>query len=510
MDIRYVHELKNEATLIGLSPSECALIAAAKARNIPCSRIDQSNLLYFGYGKKQKHSWGTLPADTGAIAYNIVDDRVLLPQLLKAAGIPVAISFLLENLEEAWSMAQELGVPVVIKRRYASYAKGAHLNLQSQAEVESAYSLTKEDEYSAIMEQFIQGNTYHLLIMHGQLVAASCEQDAGIVDVKTIVHSENIRYAALAAKVVGLKIAHIVMVAEDIAHSLRMQGGKIIGINPELNLLYWQFIKSENPAAQALIADFFPENNEEASRIPIFSVVGLRGQNLTARLLQHIFLQQKYDVGLACQQGMLLNQRLINKHSSNHAKAAAQLLLNPWIDHAVLENSWQGIEKAGLGFETCSYSLITDLATEHLPKDSLQREQVVKNMRCVMDALMNQGVAILPAEDHFTETLVKAFRRKICYFATSSDNAVLQAHTKKGGSAVYLKNNLIILAQGQDKIAALSAEILFKLTHIAQKSLLAAVSAAWLSGIHAEDIQQALNSFRDWFIPEAVEQGSHL
>lgn len=503
-----LQKLKADVARTGLSLSERALVAAAKRRHIPCSRIDQSSLLYFGYGKKQKHSWGALPTGTGAIAYGIVDDRVLLSQLLKAAGIPVAINFLLDQFEDVWSAAEELGLPVVIKRRYATYAKGAQLNLQSQAEVESAYVLTKEDEYSVLMEQFIQGNTYHLLIMHGQLVAASFEHNTSIVDVKALVHSENIHYAALTAKVVGLKIAHIIIVAEDIAHSLRMQRGKIIGVNPMLNLLHWQSVNNQNPAAQALIADFFPEDHEAAGCIPIFSVIGLMGQNLAARLLQHMFLQQKYDVGLACQQGIFLNRRLIDAHRSDHAQAARQLLLNPWVDHAILENSWQGIESGGLGFEVCAYGLITDLAEEHLPKSALQREQVFKNMCCVLDAVMKSGVAILPAEDHLLEIFAKACRGTICYFSILSDNPLLQAHINKGGSAVYLKNNLIILAQGQDKIAALSAEILLKLTQVAQKSLLAAVSAAWLSGMRAEEIQQALNSFRDWFIPEVLALGN--
>jgi hypothetical protein len=510
MNTCFVAQRKSEINQNGLSPSACALISAAQALNIPCARLDESPLLCFGHGKKQRHSWGALPANTGAIAYNVADDRILLAQLLKAAGIPVAASFLIETLDSAWLIAQEMGLPVVVKRRYAGYAKGAYLNLQTQAEIESAYLQTKEDEYSVMLEPFVQGQTYHFLMMHGQLVAASCQQGDAVIDVKTQVHFENIRYAALAAKIVGLKIAHIVMVAEDISRGLRVQGGKIIGINPELNLLHWQFIKSHNPAAEALIKDFFPEEQDDASRIPIFSVLGSVGQNLTARLLQHIFLQQKYDVGLACQQGMLWNRRVIDNQRSDHANAAAQLLLNPRIDHAVLETSWCNVAKQGLGFDRCAALLLTDFPDADNISHALQKQKMLQQIQFVSDFVAHQGIVVLPAEQNFLPVHFKLAQRKIGYFSVASDHPLLHAYANQGASNIYLKNNLIILAQGQDKSAALSAEILLKLTPDAQKSVLAAVAAAWLSGIHAEDIQQALHNFRDWFIVEPIKQGSDL
>lgn len=503
-DIQAVlEELKEYARQVGLTDSERALIAAAKQRNIPCGRVEHSHLLYFGQGKKQKHSWCALTDDTGSIAYNIVDNRELLPQLLRSAGLPVPEGHLLSDRGEAWSDAENLGLPVVIKRRYAAYAQGAQLNLCTQAAVEHAYDLAKDDGYSLIIEQFVSGSTYHLLMIHGQLVAASCENSSGITHVKSLVHPENIHYAALAAKIVGLKIAHIVMVAEDIQKSLRKQQGKIVAMNAELNLLYWQDAGSDqNLAATALMADFFPEAQDNPGRIPIFSVSGLKGQNLAARLLHHIFLQQKQDVGLACQQGIWLKQRLINPARSDQAKAAMQLLGNPWIDCAILENSWQGIQAMGLGFERCAYAVITDVAALDLPEDPDQQEYIFKNIRSVVDGVKTSGVAILPAEDLLTPALAKLCGGQVCYFSLTGEQPVLQAHAAAQGANVYLKGHFIILAQGQEKVAALSVEILSQLDEHAQKSLLAAVSAAWLSGSHAEGIAQALNSFRDWFVQE--------
>ncbi|MDH0864155.1 cyanophycin synthetase [Mitsuaria sp. GD03876] len=163
-----------------LGPSTAAIVAAATDRRIPHIRLNDGNLVQLGYGARQRRIWTAETDMTSAIAEGIARDKDLTKELLKSVGVPVPAGQAVETAAEAWDVAQDLGLPVVIKPSDGNHGRGVTLDLRHQADIEAAFHLADKEGSEVLVESYIPGMEHRLLVVGGQVVAAARGEEAWI------------------------------------------------------------------------------------------------------------------------------------------------------------------------------------------------------------------------------------------------------------------------------------------------------------------------------------------
>ena len=158
---------------IRLGPSTGAIVSAAMARGIPYRRLTQGSLVQFGWGSKQKRIQAAETSFTSAIAESIAQDKELTKKLLDAAGVPVPKGRPVADEDDAWAAAREIGFPVVVKPRDGNQGKGISVNLTSEEQVRHAYRVAIEFRDDILVEKYLPGHDYRLLVIGDKLIAAA-------------------------------------------------------------------------------------------------------------------------------------------------------------------------------------------------------------------------------------------------------------------------------------------------------------------------------------------------
>ena len=167
--IAHLHELDED---VRLGPSTAAIVDAAIARGIPVRRLTDGSMVQFGWGSKQRRIQAAETDTTSAIAESIAQDKALTKSLLHAVGVPVPMGKPATSLEHAWKIAHEIGLPVVVKPQDGNQGKGVSVNISERSAFDKAYAAALR--YGVVMvEKFLPGHDYRLLVVGDKLVAAS-------------------------------------------------------------------------------------------------------------------------------------------------------------------------------------------------------------------------------------------------------------------------------------------------------------------------------------------------
>ncbi|HSG22316.1 MAG TPA: cyanophycin synthetase, partial [Azonexus sp.] len=158
---------------IRLGPSTGAIVGAAVARGIPYRRLTQGSLVQFGWGSKQQRIQAAETSFTSAIGESIAQDKELTKTLLHAAGVAVPLGRPVEDEDDAWAAAQEVGLPVVVKPRDGNQGKGISVNLSSEEQVRHAYRVAVDYRDDILVEKYLPGHDYRLLVIGDKLIAAA-------------------------------------------------------------------------------------------------------------------------------------------------------------------------------------------------------------------------------------------------------------------------------------------------------------------------------------------------
>ncbi len=155
-----------------LGPSTGAIVDAAQARGIPWRRLTQGSLVQFGWGSKQRRIQAAEVDATSAVSESIAQDKDLTKKLLLAAGVPVPIGRPVDTADEAWAVAEEIGLPVVLKPQDGNQGKGVTVNITGRDHLDIAFKAASEHG-QVMVEKFLPGNDYRLLVVGNHLVAAA-------------------------------------------------------------------------------------------------------------------------------------------------------------------------------------------------------------------------------------------------------------------------------------------------------------------------------------------------
>ena len=156
-----------------LGPSTASLVKAAEERNIPWLRLNEQSLIQLGHGKYQQRIQATVTSRTSHIAVELAQDKEETNKILANCGLPVPRQELVRSAERAVRAAERLGYPVVTKPYDGNHGRGISIGLAGPAEVRAGYAAAAEHSASVIVETYLQGEDHRLLVVNGELIAAT-------------------------------------------------------------------------------------------------------------------------------------------------------------------------------------------------------------------------------------------------------------------------------------------------------------------------------------------------
>ena len=336
------------------------------------------------------------------------------------------------------------------------------------------------------------------------------------IDCTDQVHPEVEYVAALAARVVGLDIAGIDLVALDISKPLQEQGGAIVEVNagPGLLMHLKPGVGAPRPVGQAIVEHLFPESASDLpGRIPVVGVAGTRNTATISRMVAWLLHLNGRDVGLACRDGLFLNRRCIESGDSTQWAAAHRLMVNQGVQAAVLENSAATILRDGLAYDRCQVGVVTDLegADTLAEFDIFETEQMLRVLRTQVDVVLPDGVAVLNAEDERVAGLAPLCDGSVILYGRDPELPTIVAHCAQNGQAAYIRKGRIVLATGHTEVvltdvARIASRHGSNVVHN-EETLLAAIAAAWAMDISPDLIVAGIETF-DAEIQSARTAGS--
>jgi cyanophycin synthetase len=332
------------------------------------------------------------------------------------------------------------------------------------------------------------------------------------IDVTDQVHPDVAETAALAARVVGLDIAGIDLVARDISQPLAPQGGAVVEVNagPSLLMHIKPAVGRPQPVGQAIVNHLFPDGAH--GRIPLIGVLALPGQTLLARLIGDMLSLGGLLAAVAGPCGLQLGERWLTRENAVTYEAGERMLLNRSVQAAVLASSPREILTHGLPYDRCAVGVVTAMPGPEDLDDLYitEAEQMPSIVRTQVDVVLKTGAAVLNALDPAVRELADYCDGEVIFYADldhagQDTAAAIAAHraAKSGKSrAVLLRGGKIVLAQGKDEIPLAGASqpaiaALLALSPSAPGEALAAIACAWHLGLSTDLIRASLLRFAE-------------
>ncbi|OZI65589.1 cyanophycin synthetase [Bordetella genomosp. 1] len=568
--LRRLRELDED---VRLGPSTGSIVNAATARNIPYHRLTQGSMVQFGWGRRQRRIQAAETDRTSAISESIAQDKDLTKMLLDAAGVPVPLGRSVDTAEAAWEAAQELGGPVVVKPRDGSQGRGVAVNIETRERVLAAFEAAADISSEVIVERYIPGHDFRLLVVGNTLVAAArrdppqvtgdgvqtirqlveqvnadplrgdghatsltkirfddialatlrkqgYEADSvppagtlvvlrnnanlstggSATDVTDEVHPEMAARAITAARMIGLDICGVDVVAETVHLPMEEQHGGVVEVNaaPGLRMHLNPSFGKGRAVGEAIIGQMFQDG--EDARIPVIAVAGTNGKTTTVRLSAHLLACAGNNVGMTNSDGVYVGKRRIDTGDCSGPRSARRILLHPEVDAAVFETARGGILREGLAFDRCDVAIVTNIgAGDHLGLGYISTvEDLAVVKRVIVQYVKSTGMAVLNAADPIVAEMASACPGEVTYFAQDRNHPLIATHRAQGKRVLYRDGGNIVAAQGTQEVSLPLAAI--PLTRngaitFQVENAMACVAAAWALGLDWQVVRTGLASF---------------
>lgn len=569
-DIQKLKEIR-EADKLG--PSTSSIVEEAKLRGIPFIRLNRHSLVQLGYGVNQKRIAATITSQTSGLGVDIACDKEDTKFLLKKAAVPVPDGCVIQTKEELIENIESIGYPCVIKPVDGNHGRGVTTEIKNAEQALVAFKLAKLEGDSIILESFVDGFDFRLLVINHKLVAAAKRTPAqvkgnGILtigqlihkvnldprrgfghenmlteitvdkmteeilkskgysldtklpknevlalkstanlstggtseDITDSVHPYNVFIAERVSRIIGLDVCGIDLMAADLRHPIKENGGRIIEVNaaPGFRMHLDPTIGVSRDIAKPLVEMLYPKGS--SSKIPIVAVTGTNGKTTTTRLIAHILKNSGFKVGYTTSDGIYIQNRMLEEGDCTGPKSAKFVLEDPTVDFAVLETARGGILREGLGFNKCDIGIITNISADHLGLKGIHSvEQMARVKSVVVENVYPEGYAILNADDELVLGTRENITSKVALFSLQENNKHVLKHCKKGGIAALCENGYITINKGGweirvEKVVDIPLTFGGKAEFMIQ-NVLPAVLTAFLRDISIEDIKLSLQTF---------------
>jgi len=318
------------------------------------------------------------------------------------------------------------------------------------------------------------------------------------IDETDRLHPETAEQCVLAARAIGLDIAGIDLIAEDISLPLEAQGGAVIEVNssPGLIMHLKPLVGSPRPVGDAIIGQLFGPG--QTGRVPLCAVSGTNGKTVVAALIAEILRVSGRNVGRVSSEGLSVGERVLASGDRCNADSMRRALMNPYADAFVFETSEPNVLDEGVIFDRCEVAVVTNLGSgDHLGKKYVDELiTIAKAVRAPVDIVLPDGHAVLCADDPGVLEMASHTKGKILLFSRAANTPAVLEHLKNDGRAVFRDGEQIVLQHGARRIPVLELSALrcpiLGLPAFLVDDLLAAVAAAIALGAGAEQIQAGI------------------
>ncbi|MBX2934912.1 MAG: cyanophycin synthetase [Ferruginibacter sp.] len=570
-DIMKLREIREDTRL---GPSTGCIVDEAAKRGIPYIRLNKHSLVQLGYGVHQKRIRATIASTTSNIAVDIACDKEETKNLLDAAEIPVPKGDVIRTEAGLKDVIDRIGYPIVIKPIDGNHGKGNTTNIINWEQATKALAAAKEYGRSVIVEKYITGFDFRVLVINYKFICAALRTPAAVVgdgkntiqylidevnkdprrgyghekvltqitidqftqkmldeknytldtipqkgeqvllkptanlstggtstDVTDEVHPANIIMCERIARIIGLDICGIDIMAKDLRSPVRESGGAILEVNaaPGFRMHIDPSIGLPRNVAEPVVDMLFPKGS--AGTIPIIAITGTNGKTTTTRLTAHIAKTAGYKVGYTTSDGVYIQNQLMMKGDCTGPVSSKFVLKDPTVDFAVLECARGGILKSGLAFQNCDVSIVTNISADHIGLGGIDSmEQMAKVKAVVPETTFKHGYAILNADDDLVYAMKDGLSCNVALFSMDEKNPRIVEHTKDGGYASVFENGYITIMKGTWKIRVLKVTDIpvtygGKAVHNIMNCLPAVLSTYFWRNIEIEDIRLALQTF---------------
>ena len=569
-DLQEMRELREDEML---GPSTGSIVEEAVSRKIPWIRLNKRSLVQLGYGVNQRRIQATVASTTGNIAVEIACDKEETKNLLESFSIPVPRGMVVYDHDDLETATRRIGYPLVAKPLNGNHGRGATINIKTWEEAVEALAVAKRISKGVIVEKFISGHDFRVLVINYKMVAAAfrtpaCVKGDGLstlqqlvdstnadprrgyghekvltsikldeqsialaaekgfaldtvipkdevvylkktanlstggtsTDVTDIVHPYNIFMAERIARIMGLDICGIDIMASDLSSPLNENGGAVLEVNaaPGFRMHISPAEGLARNVAEPVIDMLYPPGT--SSRIPIIAVSGTNGKTTTTRLMAHIVKTMGYKVGFTTTDGIYIQNRMLQEGDCTGPMSAEFVLKDPTVDFAVLETARGGILRAGLGFHSCDIGIVTNIAADHLGlKDINTLDDLARVKAVVAESVMPEGYAILNADDDLVYKMHENLSCKVAYFSMDTNNPRVKKHCDAGGLAAIIEDGWFTLCKGTWKIRVIKVvDVPLTMSGRAAfmiQNVLPTIIAGFLRNFKIEDMRLALETF---------------
>jgi len=570
-DIQQMREIREDTRL---GPSTGCIVDEAAKRGIPFIRLNKQSLVQLGYGVNQKRIRATIASTTSNIAVDIACDKEETKLLLGAAEIPVPGGTVIRTEESLKDAIEKFGYPLVIKPIDGNHGKGNTTNINTWEQALKAFESAKSYSRSVIVEKFITGVDFRILVINYKFICAALRTPASVIgdgkntiqllidetnkdprrgyghekvltqitidqstqkmlddigytldtvpqkgelvllkstanlstggtstDVTDEVHPANIFMCERIAKIIGLDICGIDIMAADLRTPVSENGGAILEVNaaPGFRMHIEPSAGLPRNAAEPVVDMLFPKGS--AGRIPIIAITGTNGKTTTTRLTAHIAKSAGKKVGYTTSDGVYIQNQLMMKGDCTGPVSSTFVLKDPTVDFAVLECARGGILKSGLAFQNCEVAVVTNVAADHMGLGGIHTIEAMAKVKAVVpETVFQHGYAVLNADDDLVYAMKEGLKCNIALFSMDENNPRIKEHAAENGLSCVFENGFVTIMKGGWKIRVLSVKNIpltyeGKAVHNINNCLPAVLAAYLFRDITIEDIRTGLQTF---------------
>lgn len=331
-------------------------------------------------------------------------------------------------------------------------------------------------------------------------------------DVTDEVHPANIFMCERIAKIIGLDICGIDIMAADLRTPVTENGGAILEVNaaPGFRMHIEPSEGLPRNVAEPVVDMLFPKGS--AGRIPIIAITGTNGKTTTTRLTAHIAKSAGKKVGYTTSDGVYIQNQLMMKGDCTGPISSQFVLKDPTVDFAILECARGGILKSGLAFQNCEVAVVTNVAADHIGLGGINTvEQMAKVKAVVPETVFPHGYAVLNADDDLVYAMKADLRCNVALFSMDENNPRIKAHSSEGGLSAVFENGNVSILKGNWKIRVSNVKDIpltyeGKAVHNINNCLPAILATYLFRDISIEDIRSGLLSF----VPSSTQTPGRL
>lgn len=320
-------------------------------------------------------------------------------------------------------------------------------------------------------------------------------------DVTEEVHPANVFMFERIAKIIGLDICGIDIMANDLRTPVSENGGAILEVNaaPGFRMHIEPSEGLGRNVAEPVVDMLFPKGS--AGRIPIIAITGTNGKTTTTRLTAHIAKSAGKKVGYTTSDGVYIQNQMMMKGDCTGPISSQFVLKDPTVDFAVLECARGGILKSGLAFQHCEVAVVTNVAADHIGLGGIHSTEAMAKVKAVVpETVFDHGYAVLNADDDLVYRMKETLDCNIALFSMDENNPRIREHAAENGLSCVFENGYVTLMKGAWKIRVLHVKnipLTFegKAIHNIQNCLPAVLSTYLFRDITIEDIRSGLQTF---------------